>query len=931
MATTAPAQAKTIDMPTPTNMPRGVRMSHYWRPDPSSPSSAPVQRQAIALPHDDNHYLVGELYQCLLGDCDTYAWVFPPAAAPADPFCARDGQPLQKTPLVPTDADPIAGARWRRIAQLRQDWAQAAQRRADAVKADLEAKAHATYADYRNHLPLAGVAAGLFVGNILLVNLDRPLLTAAVGVTVATAGAVVAYIAAYLLERRHVLVCDEGTERAKREARARAVSLRWALGAVAAGGFSMLTAATGMDPVSPLTAVAVLVAALLTWATCHQPWAEISRRRDNQREAAHLAAIAREKAEADRLAAAASAAEEKVAEVIEPPVDEDDPKVRGERMAQQWAEISRSEFAQTSFPAMRHTWIVVEKTEPVEVPLDGELARFGWQYLVASKPGALAAVADGSTKPPIVAARGWLASMLEISPERIEIIDQPDGLVNRALLIILDSNRTALAGLVPWRGKGGVRRERNGAILAFDGRSLKGDDVYESLYVPKQLSGGLTVGNPGNGKTGGTITKIFNLIVAGGLPTLFDPKELVDYADFVGLFPIGVTAEHREVIMRSRTKERERRQKVMARRRREDQQRTLAIRKGLRVETRPGDIPGAFNTDLDGLLWGAFWEEFHMLGSDTKFIPWFNTELRLERAVAMYDRAITQGGGLQDMKDSVLRGILQQLSLEVYRMPMSQARLAGYNGTFDPEKLPRIPGVCLRSAPGAPETPMRMAYISPDPEDEGNLYDLLLDEDGNFKIEIAPIPEPMLEVLKAEGLIDLWNLGKGSSGLDKLLAGTEAVVEHVTPEQAAGMVGKDEIEAKYVILAIVHDNPGCTRRFVHDHPAWITQTGRTRKPDPATITRALQVLTGFKGTERDESLPVLLNKGPEDAPAWRVTEAGTELARKWSAELARRAPKQQPPASAGADQATIIAQDADLAAEMAMQARWDAKQATVDA
>ncbi|MBF9135202.1 hypothetical protein I0C86_40705 [Plantactinospora sp. S1510] len=881
----------TTQVPTPKRMPAGVEMRRWWKPTPDA-STMIAHEQEIPVDEDGNP--VGKLYVCPADECKTYAWTFAAEDQPDPACCPKHPEQLIPARVLPTDDDPIGSAsrtareRWRAHVDVRKKRAAAfAQIKADAAREAASGVARRTHDDYKGHLPTAGIALGSFATEVCIAATAQPLLSASLGTAVATAGAVVAYVVVYILERQKIVKAGQEV-RGRRARRARERARRALYAAGAAGVWLVLATGTGVDVRDPLAALALLLGALLIWATCHKTWTEISEARDSQREAARLAAEAaarRAQEEADRLRREAERQVE-VVEVVEH--QPETPEEMGEAMRVWWENAAHSEFAGTAFQQMKHTWIVPEKTKRVIVPIEGVDTPVGWQYFIQSKPGALVTrgISSGFVAPPLLAARDWIASMMGIQPELIELVDRPDRVQNTGAMII--STTPSLTSPLKYRGRAGIKVDPDGTISRLAGRAGNGVDVYEPMYIPGQPASGMTIGIPGAGKTVSVICRIMDVLFAGGLPTLQDPKMLVDFAYFIGLFPIGVTLEHRDVIMRTKMAERARRQKVLARQRREATARVHARRRGEPVPPRTGRPDNFYDTSCDGLLFGSFWEEFHMINDD-RFVKLIGQEQRLQRAIAMFDHLISQDGGLGDFKDGAVRAMFQASGLHVFRTPINRARLAGYSGDYDPASMPPIPGLESYDTGGGAVQVIRTPYLDPREEAEGGLFDTLWGPNGELLLEVAPIPDPMMEVLEREGLMDLWRLGQGEHGLDNLLAGTEPVRDAPTGAQVAGTDGRSKTEARDVFLALIGQNPGCTRRFVVENPIWFAQAGWDREPNPSTITRAVRRLKGFEEGEiegRDKpSLPVLITG---DAGALYVTDAGAPLAAKLWTDLSSR-------------------------------------------
>jgi hypothetical protein len=99
-----------------------------------------------------------------------------------------------------------------------------------------------------------------------------------------------------------------------------------------------------------------------------------------------------------------------------------------------------------------------------------------------------------------------------------------------------------------------------------------------------------------------------------------------------------------------------------------------------------------------------------------------------------------------------------------------------------------------------------------------------------------------VEVWERTGLMDLWRLGQGPDGLDRLLSdapGPEGLTP--APTQAAGSQ-QPKMPGEDVILAILHASGGkADRQNIYGHEAWV-RAGFDVTPDnpirPSTVTRA---------------------------------------------------------------------------------------------
>lgn len=825
-APTAPVAPRPVAQQT--RMPAGVRMSTVWR---SSDGESLIEAHRRPdgtqpdLPVDADFKPVGALWMCENNTCPTQVWVFDPipTAKPEQEFCSRDGKRIVPCEINPDDPDPIGAARTRKAHRLalmyaarRKKVADALSGKADEAKAAAVAASRRTVADLRKHTPSALVSASGLLAGWWLVSEGGQVVAAAAGVALSTFGAVTAYLAVYVAERMRVARgADEVVGRTAARLRARARHV--ASGVLALGCWLLTAALTGAELGSWGGTFCLLLGTALVWAVNRQHWDKLW---DDRRRLAELARLKAE--EAARRAAEAAAAVDEIPEA--PEVAWDDLLAVGRYMAGRWQEIARSDTVPASFP-MRRTWIVAEKTRELSAPgPDGQVRRIGHEFLIRCEPGALAA--RMGVESPLVSARKWLADMLERDPATVELVDRPDGQPNTGLLILTDSG-TRLAGVVRWKGRAGVRRTADGAIYVHDGQSLQGEDVEATLYVPGQAGGGATIGTTGGGKSAGTILDLLNCLAAEVFPILHDPKELVDYGDFVGVFPIGVTQEHRDVILASLVAERSRRQKHVARNPVKDRHQ----------RRRRGE--SLWNI-ADGPPMKHFWEEFHDTAQDDQFVDRLTNHIRFQRVAAMLAQIITQGGGLADFNNSMLRSLLNQQSLTIYRTDDHQARLGGMRElAYSPADLPRLPGTCLIVSPTAPPMPMRRAYVHRDDRD-GSVFDQLYGPNMEPLLTVPALPAATVEVFEKMGLMDLWRLGQGEDGLDRLLSGTNT---SDGPMPTAAVVGQ-RMFAEDIILGVTWKNPGCDRAFINAHAAWASAPGWSKKPAESTISRAVSKLIG---------------------------------------------------------------------------------------
>lgn len=806
------------------------------------------------LPIDKNWRIAARLFLCPTNECAVEEWVPFPADGqpePPRPCCPRHPVQLIEVDPDPAKRDPVTNARERlaqsikdAVARRRQATIDAAIRRVDAAKAEATRAAKRTAADMHGHVPsLTASAAGL-VGALVLAGTSPALLVAAVGAVLATMGTVVAYLAAYAVAWFGARRAGEPLDGKKSARSARATARHIASGVLAAGVLLMVVAVLGVSWLSLM--VLLPLGAVLAWAVNRRHWESLWATRRRLRE------LAQRKVED---------AAQRAAEVVEQVTATDTrtvvvnaletPEVVGRRMAADWERIARSDTLPAGF-LMRRTRIVPEETREVTAPDGDNVLRIGWEFTIESEPGALVARLGGT--PPLVAAGEWLAAMLGRDPSTTALVDRPDGQANRGLLILTDT--AVLGGTVAYKGRAGIRRGPDGTLYGHVGRTLKGDDVEKALWTPGQPGGGGRYGHSGCGKSVCTRLTLLNDLYAGIFTTLYDPKNFVDFSDFIGIIPMGCTREHRDVIQRSLWAECVRRQQRLAR------------VGGTDRHHRVRPMEGAWSTERDGPPLRSVWEEFHMESQDKAYIAALTTLVRVQRATASMVEVATQGGGLADVGDSVLRGLLNSTCMEIYRMPDSQARLAGYAGTFPPSGLPRIPGVLLMVAgEGTPAVPMRTAFVTREDVD-GSVYDHLYAPDGSPLLTAPKLPKEMVEVFEREGLMDLWRLGQGPNGMTNLLGAT-----FVPTASAAGLpapAASTTLTAADVVLAIAQSAPGSSSLQVSDHPAWLSVPAGGKPPVPSTMSRAATKLEADGLITRAKVDGVYVD--------YRVTEKGRERA-----------------------------------------------------
>ncbi len=883
-ATTSAPTRKRLRAP---QLPTGFHMSSVWL-DPQDRrveglEDVPVNSRTLRP--------AGVPWLCPQPDCEEGEWVIDKGDSSAGPkrsFCSRHGSALVAQPIDASDPNAVATARQRfaqRVAGVvqrhRERMVEAATDRLLRAQEAVLAAGKRTATDYASYAPSLGAAATLVVTGVTAVEAGDPLQVAAVATTFAVAGTVIAYVAAYWYSR------ERAGQRGIRPAGARLAGARSQARMVAAasGAAGLWTAAdagvraAGYGQGTVLGTLMLGTAVLLCWLIGRGHWEKLSverllRRQLAQEQATLQVQVAEQEVQAAEAAVAAPAAP------AESVFDEDDPLQVGAWMARRWAEISDHPDVPTRFSVMRRTKILPELTRAVQAPqVGGGQRRIGWEFVIQGEPGVL--VPPPGLPSPVIHARVWLAAMLGRDPMSVAMVERPDNDINRAVLLITDG--APLGEPVPYLGRHGIQVLSNGTILGHDGRDIKGRDTFMPLYIPGQTFGGAVLGKSGGGKSQARRVRILNNLYAGIFTTLYDPKNFVDYSEFAGIIPMGCTKEHRDVILRSLWAEMIRRQQMLSQ----------LVGRDRHGRTRP--VEGAWRIGRDGPPILSIWDEFHLESRDADYVARLTTLCRLQRATASGVEVATQGGGLADLGDSVLRMLLNQTGLEVYKMSKQQAALGGYVGSFDPNHLPSVPGMVLKVyGEGGEPIPQRSAFVTRDDVD-GSLYDHLYAPDGS-QILFAPVlPAETIAVFQREGLIDLLRLGQGPGGLARLQA--EDGDTTVPPPGAIGGAepatsGGKMIEGRQMVLAILASGPIRTFGEIAAHPMWLQDPNRADLPSSQTIHRPL------KDLEREG---LVINPGRPDV--WReLTAKGQPAAAKALMAFELAVGRSRPPAgNAGAD------------------------------
>lgn len=906
--------------PAPRSLPAGIVMSKFWR----ETADAPIVKHDHDRPvSEDTDRPVGTWWLCPRGSCKTGEWVFPKETEdgvdpgrPRKPYCASHGTQILPGRSEPADANPKEAARsWlqERLAAKRAALAQAANARIDALRAAGRAEAARIASDVREHVPSAAVSVSALVGDFAALQTLQPLPVYALGTGLTVGGTVLAYVAVYLGElvyaRRLGYRLRDMPEQVRRRARARA---RWiASGVLAAGVWLVIAETIGADISNLRGLFMALVGAVLIGVVNYRPWAAMVARRQADaatrvRAADEAAARIEAEQEAARQAeAAAKAAAEEEARLREQAVleeakkivvAEDDRITAGRKFAERWNKLADEAKPRSGVSVGFEIWrttVVVEETRKLTVKdAEGETV-IGWEFLIRAEPGVLAPTgSDRAT--PFVAMKPWLASMLEIDVSMLDLAYQPtrlaeDGtkpepMINHGLVTI--SETFPLGKPVDHLGPAGCWIDDKGTRWGHAGQDLRGRPVFRRLWTPGQAGGAGRYGVTGSGKSVVTQITAYSDLLLGILPIIHDAgKNAMDFVDFLGIFPVGFTTEHRDIIRETMWAEMKRRQQWIG----------VRTTKGLGGMEVPADP--TWNPATGGPPVRVVWEEFHMHMRDSKFVAMLGEMIRLQRATAIMAELATQGTGLADMGDNNLREQVNQICLHLMRMTDHTAGLTGYRGAYKASDLPRFPGMMIMVDGETEPVPYRSAFIPRDPNNPGSLIYKLRRPNGTPEGEqtlFAPeLPEPTIEVFKEHGLWDLWELGKTKSGRERLLSESDPVESTEFPPALAGVLtgsaapaAKPRVRAEEVVLAMLkHEadagRPGLTQPEMlastwwrHIEGAWSKNDGST--PAHTTIGRACNRLATV--TEQQSaagSAPLIASDGGDPA-RWSLLAAGIE-------------------------------------------------------
>jgi len=325
------------------------------------------------------------------------------------------------------------------------------------------------------------------------------------------------------------------------------------------------------------------------------------------------------------------------------------------------------------------------------------------------------------------------------------------------------------------------------------------------------------------------------------------------------------------------------------------------------------------------------WDEFHDQAKDLEFLATFVNMVRLQRAAGIGATLITQGGGLADIGDGVLRDLAAQTSRTMYRTSEMSARMAGgRNQDYSTADLPPLPGMCLREAPDSPKVPLRAAYITRDADAEDTVYTTLW---GKGSTPVLQIEDPVtwiapetIQIMKDTGVWDMWMQardirpdGSWTPNVARLLADDEEDEEDevqaamaittmppkaIRPATAPTAAGR--MPARDVVLAILHLYPGSSLQDIYTSEVWSRAPGWGKPPAKETVSRAAtrELDPTVGGTQPLPPGAVQkVDRGPKSA-SWRVLPVAEAEA---AAAVARLLPPPPQPTAPGARPASVPA------------------------
>ncbi len=961
-------------------LPSGVVLSRYWR----ETNGGPLLKHEHDRPIDeDTDMPTGLWWMCPEPACKVGEWVFANRETGEAGRPKRRGCPDHVRELLPgvasaTADDPKTDARNWLQRRLAEKTAEARRRAADAAAARLAAvrqagrnEAARIGSDLRAHIPSGAASLTALVGDYALLEQMGPLEGAALGAGIAVGGALLAYLAVYVGELIYARRMGYTIRELPREVRSRARShARWiASGVLATGVWLVIAELAGADLSNWQGLLMSLLAAILIGVVNYRPWAAMVEHRKAQARARIAAAEAAARAEEERLAAIEAerdrqrkeaedqrrAAEEAaVAEAKKIVTAEDDRITAGRKFANRWNQIAAAAKG-TVGPGFEiwRTRVLPEETRKLTAIVDGEKVVVGHEFLVRAEPGVLAPRAGTATSP-FVQMKTWLCSMLELDTGMLDLAYQPkrlvtgesggsESLINHGLVTLFDSH--PLGKNVNHPGPSGCYIDDKGTRWGFAGRDLRGNAVHRRMWTPGQAGGGIRVGVTGMGKSVVTQVSAYNDLILGILPIIHDAgKNGMDFINFYGIFPVGHTVEHREVIRESLWAEMKRRQAWI-------NVQTAEGLGGMEVAQDP-----QWDPERGGPPIRCTWEEFHMHMKDPKFVQYFGSQVRLQRATAMFAEGASQGSGLADWGDQQVKENMAEIMLQMMRVSDHTARLSGYKGGIMPSSLPSMPGMMVMQELGGDPVSFRSAFIPRDPLNPESLIYRLKQPNGTpegQQILFAPeLPDETIAVFQEHGLMDLWELGKTKSGREQLQSEADPVESTVYPPamaamfaqaaQAQGPATKPRLRAEDVVLAMLAfesdaGRPGLTQQEMLTSPWWKQVDGEWAKntdgvPAHTTIMRACnRMMTVTEAQEQAGAAPLIGNDGAGKGARWCLLAAGIERGEQMltllrSAGVLGQHEKAQARATAGMDvaalerQAMLEAEQAALISELVREA-----------
>ncbi|PRY24026.1 hypothetical protein [Pseudosporangium ferrugineum] len=935
--------------PRKDSLPKGVSLHRYWKETPDGPAVRHDHERPVS---DDTELPVGVWWMCPADPgCPRGEWVFPRAdatlARPKMRGCPEHVVELLPGRALPSDDDPKQAARGRLQQALAEKRAAMAKAATDAANARLAALKTASAQEasqlrdsLRGHAPSAAVSLAALVTDWALLDRLGGLETYALGTCLMVGGAVLAYWAVYLGELVWARRMGYTLRELPRSLRTRAMShARWIAAGVLASGLWLVIAETLGARLDNWQGVVVnMMAAVMIGLVNYHPWAALVERRKAAARAAREAAEAAARAEQERLAAIAAeqqnrrrqaeeakqAAEQAAQATARKVVLPDDDRITaGRKFADRWQRIAdqareRRDLTGAGFELWR-TEVVVDETRKLTTQLDGEDFVIGHEFLIRAEPGVLAP--RGTAVSPFVAMKPWLTSMLELDTGMIDLAYQPqrltgDGsdpkpMVNHGLVTLYDQH--PLAENVRHPGPSGVYVDGKGVRWGFAGRDMRGQPVYRRHWQPGQAGGGVRIGVTGMGKSVISQVTAYNDLLLGILPVIHDAgKSLMDFIDFMGVFPMGHTNEHRDVIRESMWAEMKRRQAWI-------NTRTATGINGIEVPADPQwDTAG-------GPPIRVTWEEFHMHARDQKFITYLSSQVRLQRATAIFAEGATQGGGLSDWADQNLKEQMAEILMQLMRVSDHTARTSGYTGGLMPSTLPALPGMLVMQDMKGEPVAYRSAFIPRKPEDPDALYYRMFDPysspvPGVQYLHAPELPAETVEVFRRHGLMDLWELGKTKSGREELInAADPEPGPTVVPADAVAPVVKPKLPATDVVLAMLmhrveEGQPSMVQADMVRSSWWKQVDGPWSKndgvPAESTVMRACNSLL--------ENDPALVARDDSEKQArWSILPAGFDRAQAALTVMrgAHRRPAAPGQAAVGGVDVVAMEREAMLAAE----------------